>query len=171
MESRNTSPEGGESETAPLPESGVLIGFDFSSRQILAEAGEIRNLEAKSYFSTQGKPLDEMAIILSGTLAVSCQARGEIIELAELGPGEIVGEMSVIDPQNASAYVRVISDEAQLWVLSASQFGALVERDMTLGFQLLKAISIRLCKRIRRNSDTMLRTAEKNRNVFLDMDY
>ena len=112
-----------------------------------------------------------MAIILSGTFAVSCQARGEIIELAQLGAGEIVGEMSVIDPQNASAYVRVASDEAQLWVLSASRFEAMVERDRTLGFQLLKAISIRLCKRIRRNSDVMLRTAEKNRNVFLDMDY
>jgi hypothetical protein len=79
MESRNTPSAGGTSEVTPLPECGVLAGFDVDSRRALAAAGEIRTLAAKSYFSTQGKPLDEMAIILSGTFAVSCQARGEII--------------------------------------------------------------------------------------------
>ena len=171
MTSQDHSPAEDVNESESLPESGVLAGFDLMSREALAAAGEMRTLPSKSYFSTQGKPLDEMAVILDGTVAVSCQARGEIIELAQLGAGEIVGEMSVIDPQNASAYVRVTSGEARLWVLSASQFEALVERDVQLGFRFLKAISTRLCKRIRRNSDAMLRMSEKNHSHFLDMDY
>ncbi|MGK0186565.1 MAG: CRP/FNR family cyclic AMP-dependent transcriptional regulator [Verrucomicrobiales bacterium] len=169
MESQDNSSN--ESVATPLPESGVLAGFDSQERQLLADAGEIRTLSSKSYFSSQGKPLDEMAIILEGTFAVSCQARGEIVELATLSAGEVIGEMSVIDPQNASAYVRVISDDARLWVLSASQFNALVDRELVLGFRFLKAVSTRLCKRIRRNSESMLRLSEQNRTQFLDMDY
>lgn len=175
MQTSNESPQTGNGTSVEaaqtLPDLGILAKLQPSDRKILAQAGDFQVLSERSYFATQGEPQDAMAIILEGKVVVSCRARGEIIELARLGPGEIIGEMSIIDPQGASADVRVIDGTARLWVLTAAGFESFVDGHADIGFQFLKAIASRLCQRIRRNSDVMLRQSEQTRHRFLDLDY
>jgi CRP-like cAMP-binding protein len=154
-----------------LPDCGVLEGFDAESRRTLFDAGEICVLPARAYFAKQGEPQDSMAIIVRGKVSVSCRARGEVVKLAELGAGEIMGEMSAIDPAMASASVRVVDGPATVWTLSAAGFEDLVEQSHGVGVLFLKAIASRLCKRIRHNSDVMLSNSEQSRHRFLDLDY
>jgi serine/threonine-protein kinase len=53
---------------------------------------------------------DTAYFILSGTVEVFAERDGRHVALAQLGKGEIFGEMAVIDPGPRSASVRAIED-------------------------------------------------------------
>jgi CRP/FNR family transcriptional regulator, cyclic AMP receptor protein len=88
----------------------------------LASLGERRDLAADRLIMLQGERGVEAALIVEGEVAVT--RPGEVV--AWLGPGEIVGELSLLDhvPRNAS--VRTAS-EVQLLVLLADDLEAALE--------------------------------------------
>ncbi len=51
----------------------------------------------------EGEPADTAYIIESGTIAITTEQAGEPQLLSELGPGEILGEMALIDAKNRTA--------------------------------------------------------------------
>jgi CRP/FNR family transcriptional regulator, cyclic AMP receptor protein len=87
--------------------------------QRLASLGERQDLAADRLIMLQGERGVEAALIIEGEVAVT--RPGEVV--AWLGPGEIVGELSLLDhvPRNAS--VRTASD-VQLLVLRADDLQA-----------------------------------------------
>ena len=54
----------------------------------------------------------ECHLIISGEVSVKISANGENIKVAKLESGDVVGEMSIIDPKKASATARIVSEEA-----------------------------------------------------------
>jgi len=112
-----------------------------------------------------------MALILSGRVSVDVQAHGDRIQLGMLGRGDVVGEMSVIDPRVSSSSARVVSGPAQLWTIERSAFDQFVEDDQQSGLTLLRALGKVLCRRVRKDSDMMLSKADEMRAHFLDIDY
>lgn len=154
-----------------LPTHGLIGQLSPELRKRFEAVGKFVTVKPGTHVAVQGDPHHALAVIIDGKLSVSCHAHGDVIRLAELGPGETVGEMSVIDPQRASADVTVVGRPARLWKVSGEAFDAFVEQDPAAGYQIMKVLATELCRRIRHNSDSMLRRAEATRDRFLDMDY
>lgn len=157
-------------DTDSLPAIGFIQNLDEDIRRRLAAAGEFHDLPEGAYFVTQGESRHDLAVILSGTLTVMAHAHGSSVKLAELGPGETVGEMNVIDPRNASADV-VVKRPARLWTISPQRFEEFVESDCRAGYALMKVLATELCRRLRKTSDSMLKQVEETRASALDHDY
>jgi len=73
----------------------------------LAKAGRRKRLPANTVLIRQGEPVETLFIVLEGELVVQ-DAKGK--QIARLGVGEIVGEMSFIEARPPSATVRAASD-------------------------------------------------------------
>jgi len=154
-----------------LPPIGFLTDLEDEARARLAEVGHFITRPLDALLSVQGRPHHAMALILSGRISINVHAHGDRIELATLGRGEVVGEMCVIDPRVASSTARVISASANLWIIERSAFDQFIEDDPDSGLVLLRSLGKVLCRRVRTDSELMLRKADQMRAHFLDIDY
>ena len=67
---------------------------------------EIRRLPAGAVLAEQGQPGRELFLLLDGVIAVSVDGT----ELAELGPGAIMGERAVLEQGLRTATLRAATD-------------------------------------------------------------
>lgn len=71
----------------------------------------VRSFVAGDIVLHQGTPGDTMVIVLDGRLRVEItDAKGSRSEVGSIGPGEIVGEMAVLDPAPRAASVTAASE-------------------------------------------------------------
>ncbi|OGJ99250.1 MAG: hypothetical protein A2487_19555, partial [Candidatus Raymondbacteria bacterium RifOxyC12_full_50_8] len=99
----------------------------------------------------------EMYIIQTGKMKVYKNDKGNLVDICELGPGSIVGEMSLLDGRPRSATVQVVED-ADVKIISPDDFEKNMEAipDWFLGI-----IKI-MC--------TRLREADRRLKVTVDHD-
>lgn len=90
------------------------------------------------------QPGEVAYIILSGTVKIHVeQADGSDVLLAILGPGEVVGEMSLADRGGRSANVVTLEECAVLWIDRVT-FGQYLRMAPALSFNLARILSRRL---------------------------
>ena len=100
-----------------LPAIGVLKRLSPQIRGEFSKYGTFETLPHGAYVATQGNPHAKMSVVLSGELKVSCHAHGDTVELASLKPGDLVGEVSLIDAHHSSADVIVTNQDADMWTI------------------------------------------------------
>ena len=166
--------ESPRSDTNP-PEDCLSVGI-FSAlepklRSQFASFGKVEVLPVGAFVTKQGAPQEQMAVVLDGVVSVSCHAHGDIVHLADIGRGGLVGEMSLIDRHPGSADVIVKDDPAELWIIQYSEFDAFLKRDPSSGLEVYRIIAAELCRLLRCNSEAMLHSKDTMRSRFLDMDY
>ena len=91
---------------------------------------------------------DSLAVVTGGKLSVRRKATPDPIEVGTVYPGEVVGEMSCIDPQPRIASV-VATTETDVLVLSRNAFDAMAAQSHTLAVALRGAILKVLTQRLR----------------------
>jgi NTE family protein len=94
-------------------------------------------LAARDYLYHAGEPATQLHVLLSGRIEVM-SVSGSV--LRELGPGSVLGELSVLTGSVRSASVRARRD-SELLAIDAHHFQALVRHDPALGFALLRELS------------------------------
>ncbi|QIZ72903.1 cyclic nucleotide-binding domain-containing protein [Oxynema aestuarii] len=104
-------------------------------------------LEAGTTIIEEGKPIHSVYIVLQGTLVVEVAAL-EGKEIAKIGIGEILGEMSFLDTRPPSATVTVLEDAIVLSIprLALEQK---LERDTAFAARFYRAIAVFLSNRLR----------------------
>jgi CRP-like cAMP-binding protein len=117
----------------------------------LARAGERQSLPPGREIITQGRAIECLYILLDGRVGVSVEGLGRI---AELGSGEIVGEMSLVDSRPPSASVRTLEPTVVLAVTQAT-LNARLASDQGFAARLYKAIAIFLSSRMRTTVRTL----------------
>ncbi len=80
-----------------------------------------RHVKAGQRFMNQGEPGDDCFIIQKGTCVIQVEKDDELIPVARLQEGDIVGEMALITGEPRSAHVDAETD-MQLWCLTKAQF-------------------------------------------------
>ena len=150
---------------------GFFCKLDDSLSENLFKVGNLVIKKKGDYLSVQGQPHSNMSLIISGEVSVKISANGENIKVAKLGTGDVVGEMSIIDPKKASATARVISQDAELWQITGSEFNNFVNNDQVAGFNIMKELAKGLCKRLRTYNERMLHSMYDDRNRYLEQDY
>ncbi len=78
----------------------------------MAEAGvlERRSAAKGEIIIEQGKPGIEAFLIQSGEVVAYTEAEGKRVELMRLGPGQIIGEMALVNDAPRSASVQALSE-------------------------------------------------------------
>jgi CRP/FNR family transcriptional regulator, cyclic AMP receptor protein len=73
-------------------------------------AGQIKELKKGELLFKEGDPSDAMFVIKKGRIAITKSKGSGEVELAELGPGEMLGEMAFFDSKPRSAGARAKQD-------------------------------------------------------------
>jgi CRP/FNR family cyclic AMP-dependent transcriptional regulator len=101
--------------------------------------------------AAQNSPGIEMFIIQEGFVEVSVQRKGGSAGkvIVNLGTGQTVGEMSLIDQGKRSATVRAISTPTVVQVISQRDFEELCDQDNHIGYVVMRNIATDLSFRLR----------------------
>lgn len=85
----------------------------------------------------------EMYVIQSGAVRLTRDIRGEEQLIADLGPGEFFGEMSILNDKPRSA-TAVVLEDAQLLVLDPRTFEAMIKANAEIAVRMIKKLAARL---------------------------
>jgi len=113
----------------------------------LVEAGERRALASGDVLIREGEPIDAIYFVLDGHLSVTAAA-AQGREVARLGSGEMVGEMSFIDGSPPSATVTAV-ERARALAIPRLALSAKIESDSGFAARFYRATSVFLADRVR----------------------
>ncbi|GAC1700098.1 MAG: hypothetical protein NVS9B6_13240 [Candidatus Limnocylindrales bacterium] len=132
-----------------LAQSPVLADLDPNALQFLTRFGTVRQFAAGDALMRQGEPSLSIHFVLSGNVSVERQRRTDErpVRLAELGVGQVVGEMGVLVNSARSATVLATAPTETL-ELDAPSF----ERVAKAFPMLHRVLATLLSERLRRTS-------------------
>lgn len=97
----------------------------------------------------EGEPGTAVYFVVHGNVAVLKKLpRGKSKKLSELGPGEVFGEMALIDNSPRSATIETLT-ECVLYEMDLDAFGKLRAQFKPSAFKILRQLAPLLCKRLR----------------------
>jgi len=108
----------------------------------VARQGSLRRLQPAEVLIQQGAGSDALALVVSGTVQLTSPAGQPV----ELGAGQSVGEMGVITAKPRNATVRAGDAGAELLILPAAAFEALLQRSTRFSRGLLVQLAERLAR-------------------------
>ena len=143
-------PSRGEAASLSAEEKSRFLGhggFSESDRYLFGAFAEERRFPAEAVIFREGDAGDALYAVVKGRVRISRRLAGGEEALAILGPGEIFGEMAVLDPESGgrSADARAHED-ATLLALGRERFERL-ERSDPDGSAELSALLCRLAAR------------------------
>lgn len=103
-----------------LRQMPVFGGLNDATLQFLIERSEEVNLSAGEFFFLEGDAAKSFYVMRRGSIQVEKNWQGQVIPLGQLGAGDCVGEMAIIDLQARSASVRCEVDCCAIEISRAS---------------------------------------------------
>lgn len=91
----------------------------------------------------QGEEGEQMFVIQSGRVRVTCDSEGGEVVLNEMTEGEIFGEMALIEKEVRSATVTAVG-EVRLLSIDKKSFLRRVHEDPSLAYRILQRMSQRI---------------------------
>ena len=140
--------------------------FDGLTREALAMMAQVTTEESHALGTRifqYGDPGDKLFIILEGKVRISREVAGMGEEaLAVLGPGQVFGEMALLDESPRSADARA-HERCRLLVIAKDAFDDLLFLHKDLAFEVLWSCVRTLSGRLRETNDklTFLSTSGK----------
>lgn len=99
---------------------------------------------------SEGETSRELFIIEKGMVQVSLTMAGDTpTPLANLGAGQVVGEMTLVDRGARSATVKAMHDETVLNAIPHKDFLKLCEEDNHIGFVVMRNLAAEMSLRLR----------------------
>jgi len=129
----------------------LFNGLSEDELRRLASICNERRLERGEVITTQGVRGDELFIVTEGLVEVLITEGKKDSHkiIVNLGEGQLVGEMSLVDKGPRSATVRAITDSTVVQVIRRDQFEALCEENTHTGFIVMRNIATDLSFKIR----------------------
>src|SRR5437588_8169703 len=114
-------------EPLPLRELPLFAGLPDEALESIRARVRKRAFSSGSYIITADMPGDAVYVVLSGTVKIKVdQADGKEVIVAILGPGSLVGELSVLDSSSRSADV-LTQEDSSLLCMDRDTFNDLVD--------------------------------------------
>jgi CRP-like cAMP-binding protein len=111
----------------------------------IAHTGKRSRFRDGDVLIEQGKHVEAIILLLQGALSVTIKGAGEV---ARLGVGEIVGEMSYVDSAPPSATVKALGDCLAL-VINKRELTRKLQADVAFGCRFYRALAVLLADRLR----------------------
>jgi CRP/FNR family cyclic AMP-dependent transcriptional regulator len=135
---------GAVADPGQLRDLELFQGLDGDQLAHLNQLLRASNVAAGTHFITAEQPGDMVYVLLEGTVKIYVsRTDGREVILAFLGPGDTVGEMSLVDSAGRSANVVTTESSRLLWMDRAS-FQACLRTMAPLAANLVRLLSHRL---------------------------
>lgn len=121
---------------------GLLTDADI---EWMARAGTRQRLSDGDVLIHEGESVDSLILLLDGELVVTAEGFGQV---ARLGVGEIVGEISLVDSAPPSATVTARGNGLALFI-DRSRLLQKLDSDMGFGARFYRALAMFLADRLR----------------------
>ncbi len=130
--------------SAMLKRTSLFADLTLTERLALAGVLQRRDVAKDSYVFHAGEGGSSLFLVAAGQIKIGLNRQGREVVLAELGPGDYFGELSLIDgrPRSADA---VAAARVELFELSQQEFFRVLEAHASIGRKLL----IEICRRLR----------------------
>jgi CRP-like cAMP-binding protein len=122
---------------------------------ILSRAREVV-CQAHHVLVRQGEDTGDLFAVIEGRLKVATNVEDEEMLLSIMGPGEVFGEIALLDGEPRSATVSAL-ERCRLLVLPRASFRALLQSIPTLGLRLLESMARRVRALTYRAEDSLIR--------------
>ncbi len=141
-----------------MARSDFLETLDPGARAAFEAGGVERTLEAGRYLCLEGDPSHSLYVIRSGLLRVDRTTRaGRVVLLALLGPGDLFGELGVLDGTPRSASALVVED-LRVLAVPAAELTAMYRTDP----EILVTITGRVVIRLRELTDQLMESGQRS---------
>lgn len=130
-----------------MEKSFILGALNESDIYWLQTNGKTEQIPAGNVLIAEGSPVNTFYIILLGLLSVSLDSQ-EGREIARLGSGQVLGEMSFVDDRPSAATVRAIEHSLVL-TISQRHLALKLEQDDGFAARFYRAIAMFLSSRLR----------------------
>ena len=135
-----------------LPAIGFVADISDEDRLVLSGYGEFLPVQDEQVLIQEGQDQNCLYFIISGRLHVTTEDEGRRTLLGRLGPGDLVGEVNVFDPQKASATVMGL-EFSQVWRMDRAMLDAFTKDSPAAASQLLIHIATQLSQRLRETNE------------------
>lgn len=125
----------------------ILGELDDDDIDWILETATREEIAAGTVLIHEGQPINNLYILLEGTLAVCTAATGDR-EIAHLTSGEVVGEMSFIDTRPPSATV-LAKEPCLVLSLPRQQLATKLRQDIGFASRFYRALAVFLSSRLR----------------------
>ena len=148
-----------EQNRAILRRIPLFKDFDDTASDAVIQVLTVRHFGAGETVFQQGSRGDTMVIVSAGHLRVDLEdAQGVRATVGSIGPGEVVGEMAVLDPAPRACTVTAVS-ETIVYELNRQGLGQLREVSPTSSAAIISAVINDVTRRLRqinKQIDTLL---------------
>jgi CRP-like cAMP-binding protein len=121
-----------EDVVAQLRHTALFADADAARLQPLGRAAFLRRFAAGQVLFTEGEPSDHLYVLVSGQVRIFLRSvHGDEITFSVLGPGDTIGELSMIDALPRSASAEAVR-AAELITLPADDVRAALRSDPVL---------------------------------------
>jgi CRP-like cAMP-binding protein len=148
---------------APLRGIELFAGLKDPALELVARIATDEQHKRSTKIFRHGDPGEKLYLILEGKVRISREVPGMGEEaLAVLGPGQVFGEMALLDelPRSADA---IAHESCRLLVITRDGFDDLLFLNKDLAYEVLWSIVKMLLRRLRETNDklTFLSTSNK----------
>jgi CRP-like cAMP-binding protein len=126
--------------------------FDGLTDDDLSEVATIctrRKLKEGEVLAKQGEVGRELFIVSEGLVEVTVSERTVPRVVVNLGTGQLIGEMSLVDRGPRSATVKAIHDPTYVQVIQHDDFQALCQRNTQIGYRVMLNLAADLSFKLR----------------------
>lgn len=128
----------------------ILGELEDSDLQWLLDAGGLKKISTRTSIIKEGTRNENLFIVVDGEFSVSKNG----LELARLGAGEVLGDMSLLDSRTPSATVTALQ-ESTVFSIPQRSLQAKLARDAQFAARFYRALCIFLANRLTR-TDAMI---------------
>lgn len=149
----------------------LLLGtLDDQDIDWLIDAGHRREVADGTRLVQEGTTIDALYVLLDGMLSVTVEETGGR-EVAQLRSGEIVGEISFVDPRPPGASVTAVGD-ATVLAIDRDVLVDRLDQDAAFGARFYRALAVFLADRLRGTTVRLgyFDTADVPENDDLDLE-
>lgn len=137
----------------------LFSGLSATQLESIHRVSQTREFAKETLLFREGDQGDSLYLVLSGRVKAILMAEdGREVILAFLGPGELVGEMALFDPEERRTATVVTAEQSSLLILSGRQFMEVIMQNPSIALSILRTLTRRL-------KDTSSRIANL---IFLD---
>ncbi len=137
-----------------LANAGIFEGLDSAQIDALARMAVRKTYRTREIVLRKGDPAMQMYVIAKGRLkAITAGAEGRQAALSIMGPGEVFGEVALLDGEPRSATITAL-EPCELIILNRNDFYHFLERNPSAAIGLLQVLARRLRRLSERVEDS-----------------
>jgi CRP-like cAMP-binding protein len=135
-----------------LREVELFDGLTDADLKMVAALCKVRKYRAGDLLTEQGKNGRELYIISDGLVEVIVHEPTGDRVILNLGTGQLIGEMSLVDQGPRSATVKAVHDPTIVQVIRYEDFESLCKQDTNIGYRVMQNLAADLSFKLRHSN-------------------